>query len=510
MDKEDIKVLKKLVISLSQEKHEEIPLDDSSDKDDVSYWKDRADQLEGELKHVKKDCIRVINSIVQKYKGNFTLSLGNSSDQDSSPGPALSSSLEKKKRLTRRNTLSDATGALKETLASINIARRSMVTEADFTIVGSSYQNPYFDSFVHVTNKTRRLSNIDQRVDLPDIISGPCDGLYIENGEWEPEHYKLNLIPDVYSKGFSLSEHINYIIQGGEKKQETFIVSIITRPEDGGYRGLETRKEGIREFIIETTDPRPSYQKILENHYVGMTVTKIGDPFAVSDIVEIEVAHRQKPKNLRIGVIYVKEGQADPQEMFSNETSGELEKFLHHINVDADELENCTDYELVKTSWKFLSIAWHVAPYQGPEEHRRLIGNDSAIILFLEEGIDSFDPSKIDSIGVVPQIFFVVQPYEDGYRAGFFSRKSIRPFYPVVPQNYIFSSKDIFPFIITKMFNGYLMTTKYCPPMNRLFTTPRKEAIESIAEKYLESSSTKKSFKRKKQAKKRASSMIRN
>jgi hypothetical protein len=53
-----------------------------------------------------------------------------------------------------------------------------------------------------------------------------------------------------------------------------------------------------------------------------------------------------------------------------------------------------------------------VAPILNAEEKRRLIGNDIAILFFLDEPDTSvkFSVSGIDSFGEVPQVYAVVQP----------------------------------------------------------------------------------------------------
>ena len=58
---------------------------------------------------------------------------------------------------------------------------------------------------------------------------------------------------------------------------------------------------------------------------------------------------------------------------------------------------------------------YHVAPILSADEHRRLIGNDLAIIFFLDEGAE-FDPSQVTALGKVPMIYIVVTPYQDAYR----------------------------------------------------------------------------------------------
>lgn len=54
------------------------------------------------------------------------------------------------------------------------------------------------------------------------------------------------------------------------------------------------------------------------------------------------------------------------------------------------------------------------------EGHRRLVGNDIAVIFFLDfddtETSDNgpFDPCQVSLLGTVPQLFIVIQPAQKG------------------------------------------------------------------------------------------------
>lgn len=48
------------------------------------------------------------------------------------------------------------------------------------------------------------------------------------------------------------------------------------------------------------------------------------------------------------------------------------------------------------------------------EQHRRLIGNDVVFIIFHDNEC-SFDPSPLNALGTVPQVFGVVQKYQELY-----------------------------------------------------------------------------------------------
>lgn len=135
-------------------------------------------------------------------------------------------------------------------------------------------------------------------------------------------------------------------------------------------------------------------------------------------------------------------------------------------------------------NWKGIEIIYHVAPLLTEEETRRLIANDIAYIIFMEEGYDvEFDPSYIDEFGDVPHLFVLVQPEQDKYRIAFFTKKSITPHHPYTPEQLLdpSSTKDL---ILTKIHNGLVMTN-YCPPMHWLFYKPRQETLQLITSKFL-------------------------
>jgi len=96
--------------------------------------------------------------------------------------------------------------------------------------------------------------------------------------------------------------------------------------------------------------------------------------------------------------------------------------------------------------------------------------------------VNLFSPLEIGQLGVVPQLFGVVQPIGTHYSVGFFSSINIKPFGPNVP-NYLMQPNQLKNFLLTKIYNGLVMCN-YCPPVNRLFYVPRKETIASIILKY--------------------------
>jgi len=169
-------------------------------------------------------------------------------------------------------------------------------------------------------------------------------------------------------------------------------------------------------------------------------------------------------------------GQKDPLEMFKNEASPEFLRFLRALGFD-DRRPN-KPYMWMNA----FEVTYHVAPFMNAEGHRRLIGNDRSIIFFKEPG-ESFDPTGVDALGTMPQIFSVVQPVGHEYRIGFFRRVSIRPFGPFVVKSHMWEATSIADFLLTKVYNGIIMTM-FCAPLNRLFETPRQATIDEIVARY--------------------------
>jgi len=182
--------------------------------------------------------------------------------------------------------------------------------------------------------------------------------------------------------------------------------------------------------------------------------------------------------------------------MFKNKPSEELEKFLSLMGIDVEKLnkKNPEDHS-VYSQWKLIKVQWHIASYQTSEQHRRFIGNDLSVIVFVDEDIKQLDISMFDKLGIISQNFVAVQPYDSKYKLGFFHKKEIQLYDPPIPTNYLFEECDIRDFILVKVYNG-LMMTFYSPPMSRLFIEPRKAAIQELIRKYKNRNWIKKKIKK--------------
>lgn len=204
-------------------------------------------------------------------------------------------------------------------------------------------------------------------------------------------------------------------------------------------------------------------------------------------VLSIEATSPQTKSELTIAVIpclqgYVryfydtkKDRQVNPHEMMCNKPTDAFLQFLKDMHVDpVSKAANRTK------PWQLLTITYFVATQLDKDEHRRDVGNAPAIIFFKEEG-EQFDASEVHTLGMVPQIFIVVQPYKKDYRIGFFNSGNMQPYRPPLPANFVFSPKEIQEFILTKIHNGYI-NFFYTSPMNRSFMLKRQDVINGVAD----------------------------
>lgn len=222
-----------------------------------------------------------------------------------------------------------------------------------------------------------------------------------------------------------------------------------------------------------------------------MKLIKPTVPKLKESVTQIETNSPQTKFELTVAVIQTQAGQNNPHEMFKNEASDAFKTFLRNMNLHP------TDKRVNRMKrWRHLGVTWYVATQLCADEHRRDVGNAPSMIFFVEEG-QPFSASEIGSLGMVPQIFIVVQPYtakgnskrsgeiegeEKGWRVGFFSSGNMRPYGPPLPSSCVFVSHNCLrDFIMSKIHNGNV-NFYYSSPMNRRFLMKRQEDIDVVIE----------------------------
>ena len=154
--------------------------------------------------------------------------------------------------------------------------------------------------------------------------------------------------------------------------------------------------------------------------------------------------------------------------------------------------------------WREWEIMYHVAPFLTAEEQRRLVGNDTAMIVY-HDSDEEFNTASPRSL--MTQLFILVQPLPNKrYRIASFSRNALARYPPTLPpspvfdastdvgkallQDFLLASK-LFSLLthsthrlcLAELMNGYRVATG-CPPLNKLFQRPRQVKLQTLAQRY--------------------------
>eukprot|EP01127_Copromyxa_protea_P024043 TRINITY_DN9293_c0_g1_i3.p1 TRINITY_DN9293_c0_g1~~TRINITY_DN9293_c0_g1_i3.p1 ORF type:complete len:514 (+),score=89.49 TRINITY_DN9293_c0_g1_i3:345-1886(+) len=314
-------------------------------------------------------------------------------------------------------------------------------------------------------------------ITLPSIIKDTKTQFVVEKEVTKfSNQYSLNIVEDIYKRDFfEKIDHSCYVCYSS--KQDPSIIAVSNVTTSDVWWCLEITKKGYSHFSVPANKKVSSKAQIKALEAVkspGCTFMLIREQLHES-VLSIEVNSPQTKSEMTIAVIFCKTGQNNPHEMMCNKPTEPFIKFLKDMNIHP------TDKNANRTkSWQALTITYFVATQLDKDEHRRDVGNSPAMIFFKEEG-EQFDASEIHTLGMVPQIFVVVQPYKKDYRIGFFNSGNMQPYRPPLPANFTFAPKEIQEFILTKIHNGYI-NFFYASPMNRSFMLKRQEEIAKIAE----------------------------
>eukprot|EP01102_Stenamoeba_stenopodia_P007108 TRINITY_DN1983_c0_g1_i1.p1 TRINITY_DN1983_c0_g1~~TRINITY_DN1983_c0_g1_i1.p1 ORF type:complete len:510 (+),score=130.87 TRINITY_DN1983_c0_g1_i1:403-1932(+) len=287
------------------------------------------------------------------------------------------------------------------------------------------------------------------------------------------------------------------------------IIAMLKKKAGNIYKAFVITKEGFDEVNIpvdkmdrvpEKTLERRA-QVFFEKEYKCQLVK--GDKSLSSAILKLEEEDPQKTRCVTFGVVYVKAGQTDEDDIFANvSTSPEYEEFLTYLGDKVtlcgwsgfrgglDIKTNTKGTHSVFTSWNSFNIMYHVAtllPYNPKDkqqlERKNMIGNDIVTVIFLE-GDEPYRPNTITSH--MTHIIAVVRPKKNekgvaGYELGIVFKDTIPPFAPPCPEflekGFVFRN-----FFLSKLMNG-VITARRSQAFKRLFSIPRQAAMNEIIER---------------------------
>ncbi|XP_076247630.1 rap GTPase activating protein radish [Calliopsis andreniformis] len=207
---------------------------------------------------------------------------------------------------------------------------------------------------------------------------------------------------------------------------------------------------------------------------------------------------------LKVGVIYVQEGQCTEEEILdNNENSPLFEEFLQILGDKVrlkgfekykgglDTIHDLTGLYSVYTNWRDIEIMFHVStllPYERHDaqklQRKRHIGNDIVCVVFLEADNTPFSPACIKShflhtfilVRVSPRIKRKITKYE----VLVVTRDEVGAYKPYLWEQNVFEKGSMFrEWILTKIVNGERASYS-APKFARMQERTRSQMLEDI------------------------------
>ncbi|ELR21448.1 GTPase activating Rap/RanGAP domainlike 3, putative [Acanthamoeba castellanii str. Neff] len=344
--------------------------------------------------------------------------------------------------------------------------------------------------------------------------SGPDGGWHVERGSADFVEGAYNALEDDHSSPyfkiyFNGKEHTNY--WGVDPRVGPVLVSVAPTGSSGSKTVIETVatfRSSAR--LVMNTHKKFSFNSESRNIVVHRCLIQSKHPeiqdmkFQKSviditdDLLRMERSHFSF--DYKFGVLYYKKNQGE-NEMFSNSTSPELEKFLNFLGDritlkgwpgftgGLDVKNDTTGTHSVFTLFRDLNVMFHVCtllPYNPKDpqqlERKRHIGNDIVVVVFVEPGA-TFDPCMMKT--QFNHIYAVVSmdPGDQTVRLEFAVKQGVRPFGPQLLANQRFSLDASFrEFFFSKLINSERSALKANVFAAKLEHT-RLRMIESTIEK---------------------------
>ncbi|RZC37177.1 uncharacterized protein BDFB_011720, partial [Asbolus verrucosus] len=198
---------------------------------------------------------------------------------------------------------------------------------------------------------------------------------------------------------------------------------------------------------------------------------------------------------LKVGVIYVKEGQYTEEEILDNNDNSLLfEEFLQ-IFGEKVRLKGFDKYKgglySVYTNWRNIEIMFHVSTLLPYEKHdpqklqrKRHIGNDIVCVVFLEADNTAFSPACIKSHFLHTFILVRTSPRikrkPTRYEVSVVTRDEVGAYKPYLWEQSVFDKGPMFrEWLLTKIVNGERASYS-APKFARMQERTRSQMLEDI------------------------------
>jgi len=251
-----------------------------------------------------------------------------------------------------------------------------------------------------------------------------------------------------------------------KKKSEREVLKVLSRTKEGNERFTIPICNSSGDMIKAIISVKPQIKKY--------SIHKAKDIMS-NELLRLE--KQQIIKNYKFGVLYVKEGQRNENEMYSNvDGSPQFDEFLNFLGDKVvlqgfsgfrgglDVNKNSTGKYSVYTTFEGYGIMYHISTYlpyfpldTQQLERKRHLGNDVAIIIF-KEGDLPFSPNCLTS--EFNHVFAVFSKDKSStsdktrYRVDVASKPSVVQTTPFLPYPPIFDKGEAAKeFLLTKLIN---------------------------------------------------------
>jgi len=344
------------------------------------------------------------------------------------------------------------------------------------------------------------------------LIPRPDDNIVLEETDFDKKYYHQYFVG---------REHDNFIAE--DEKVGPVAISVIR--EENQMRALVRTKQidsppmrvlplsDVKLGMFKTKAHRSMLKALVPELHLR-SVRLVKDERLISSLSRLELG--ESSERFKIGVLYVKEGQTQEEDMFANsEGSESFNDFLNLLGQKVplkgwsgfsgglDVQNNSTGTHMYCTRWNDFEIVFHVStllPYNKDDkqqlERKRHIGNDIVVIVFLEGHNPKYFPDTIKSHfnHVICAVSVDREPNRRAqnlkikrptrYKIQLARKDGVSPFSPQIPSPPIFESGNAFrDFLLTKLVNGERKAYK-APEFHFKLQRTRGELLTSYSQAY--------------------------
>lgn len=257
-------------------------------------------------------------------------------------------------------------------------------------------------------------------------------------------------------------------------------------------------------FSLSASRKNATQKKILDSNKIKQYIAETWgcSPITIPDtkevvesLMKIERHKRAVLKNISVGVLYRKAGQSTRDDITSNkEPSKKFDDFMKCCGYNPD---------VAATVKRNISVTWYLSTLLDEDGVRQKIGNSMFIIIF-NDANEPFNPTHL-YLGKLSIVVCVVRPVKAAsissalqYQISFYfcydsnivlndlssAMKQIElfNFEPQLPPEFVFTSSNVFDFILAKFTNCLSQILNYHPSFGCQYYTPIAHLVEKVVQ----------------------------